>query len=91
MLLLSGAIDMTAPPETSQKPVFDTANVPVTWATLDGAGHLLAMHDAGPYRGMITAWFLYALKGDQKAGAMFNGPSCFYCTAPGWSLQRKGG
>ena len=91
MLLLSGGVDTMAPPETSQKPLFEAANMPVTWLTEKDAGHLAAMRDAGPYRAALTAWFLYQLTGDQKAGAMFKGDGCGYCTAPDWTVQRKGG
>ena len=91
MLLLSGGLDALAPPETSQKPLFNAANVPVIWLTELSAGHLAAMRDAGPYRAAMTAWFLYQLDGDQTAAAMFKGDRCGYCTAADWSVQRKGG
>ena len=91
MLLLSGGLDTIAPPERSQKPVFETAKTPVIWLTYKTAGHLAAMRDAGPYRAALTAWFLYQLDGDAKAGAMFMGEACGYCTDQDWIIQRKGG
>ncbi len=91
MLLLSGGLDTTAPPERSQKPVFEAAKTPVTWLTYKTAGHLAAMRDAGPYRAALTAWFLYQLDGDAKAGAMFTGEACGYCTDQDWTIQHKRG
>jgi pimeloyl-ACP methyl ester carboxylesterase len=91
MLLLSGGADVMAPPETSQKPLFEAAKVPVVWLTERDAGHLAAMRDGGPYSAAVTAWFLYRLDGDQKAAAMFQGERCGYCGAPDWTVQRKGG
>ena len=48
------------------------------------------MQGAAVYRGAVTAWFLYQLTGDQKAGAMFKGDKCGYCTAADWTAQRNG-
>jgi pimeloyl-ACP methyl ester carboxylesterase len=90
MLLLSGGADATASPERNQAPVFADANVPVVWATLNGAGHSVpANGDNGPYRLITTAWFLYQLKGDAKAAAMFKGDACGYCADPNWTIQKK--
>ncbi|OYX29461.1 MAG: hypothetical protein B7Y99_13160 [Caulobacterales bacterium 32-69-10] len=89
MLLLSAGLDNMAPPETSQKPVFEAAKTPVIWLTERGSGHLTAMRDGGPYRAALTAWFLYTLNGDAKAGAMFTGGACGYCANPNWTIQRK--
>jgi pimeloyl-ACP methyl ester carboxylesterase len=89
MLLLSAGLDNMAPPETSQKPVFDAATTPVTWLLERGSGHLTAMGDGGPYRAALTAWFLYTLQGDAKAGAMFTGDACGYCKGGNWAIQRK--
>lgn len=90
MLLLSGGADTLAPPERSQRPLFDAASTPVTWLTRRNAGHLAPMRDGGPYRGSLTAWFLYQLKGDATAAAMFRGSRCGYCTDTDWTVQRKG-
>jgi len=91
MLLLSGGADTLAPPDSSQRPVFEAANTPVVWLTERNAGHLAPMRDGGPYRAVLTAWFLYQLTGDQAAGAMFEGDRCGYCAAADWTMQRKGG
>ena len=89
MLLLSAALDDRAPPETGQRPMFEIAKTPVTWMTEGASGHMTAMRDGGPYRAALTAWFLYTLQDDAKAGAMFTGSACGYCAAPNWTIQRK--
>lgn len=90
ILLLSGGADTIAAPDRNQKPVFDGANTPITWATLGGASHLAPMRGGGPYVGIITAWFRYQLMDDTKAATLFTGPQCGYCTAAEWTIQRKG-
>jgi len=92
MLLLSGGADTIARPEPNQKPVFDEANVPVFWATLADASHLVPMQpDSGSFRPAIIAWFRYQLMDDRQAAALFTGPACGLCTASDWTVQRKGG
>src|SRR5262249_20376255 len=90
MLLLSGSADNVADPLRNQKPVFEKTNVPAVWATLFGAGHSApSTGDSGPYRPATTAWFLWRLAGDEKAGAMFKGAACGYCANPDWAIQKK--
>lgn len=90
MLLLSGSSDFIASPRSNQRPVFDRANVPVFWATLNGAGHSEPSGDFGRYRGITTAWFLYQLKGDNSVRGLFEGRNCDFCSAAGWEIRRKG-
>lgn len=91
MLLLSGSADQVADPERNQGPVFAGAKVAVVWATLNGAGHSTpSTRDSGPYRAATTAWFLWQLKGDAKAGELFEGSPCGYCTDPAWTVRRNG-
>jgi pimeloyl-ACP methyl ester carboxylesterase len=91
MLLLSGDADNITEPLSNHKFVFDDANVPVVWATLIGAGHNApAVQDSGPYRPATTAWFLWQLMGDERAGSLFKGSACGYCIDPGWVLQTRG-
>jgi hypothetical protein len=91
MLLLSGSADSITEPLSNHKFVFDDANVPVVWATLLGAGHNApAVQDSGPYRPATTAWFLWQLMGDEKAGALFTGAKCDYCVDPDWVVKRRG-
>lgn len=89
MLLLSGSSDTLAGPERNQQPVFDRVDVPVFWATRDGAGHFVPVGDFGDFRGMSTAWWLYQLKGDSDAGDLFTGP-CTACDLNGWDIETKG-
>jgi predicted dienelactone hydrolase len=89
MLLLSGSSDTIASPSINQAPVFSRANVPVFWATRNGASHFEPVGDFGDFRGITTAWFLYQLRGDATAGQLFTG-TCRMCSASGWSVQRKG-
>lgn len=91
VLLLSGGADTIAKPAENQQPVFDAANTPIVWATLEGASHLVPMRGGAVYPGIIAAWFRYQLMGDAKAAAMFTGPQCGYCTNSDWTIRRKGG
>jgi hypothetical protein len=91
MLLLSGGVDNIVDPIRNHKPVFETANIPVVWATLLAAGHNApVVQDSGPYRPATTAWFLWQLQGDEKASAMFKGAECGYCASEAWVVQKRG-
>lgn len=87
MLLLSGSADVIAGPGLNQAPVFRRVDVPVFWATLNGADHFEPVGDFGDYAGILTAWFLYHLKGDGEAGELFEGP-CTMCNVRGWDIER---
>ncbi|GGY70361.1 alpha/beta hydrolase family protein [Marinobacter zhanjiangensis] len=89
MLLLSGSSDNLAGPTLNQRPVFNRVDVPVFWATLDGAGHFEPTGDLGDFRGMSTAWWLYQLQGDEAAAELFTGP-CSACDISGWDIERNG-
>ncbi len=90
MLLLSGSADTLVSPRLNHAPLFQRANVPVFWATLAGASHFEPTRDGGGFRGITTAWFLYQLKGDATATLQFEGASCGFCNATGWTVERKG-
>lgn len=89
MLLLSGSSDTLAGPAQNQAPVFRRVDVPVFWATLEGAGHFVPTGNFGDYRGISTAWWEFRLKGDADAASVFTGP-CTACNISGWEIQRKG-
>lgn len=89
MLLLSGSSDGIASESLNQEPVFNNANVPVFWASRDGAGHFEPVGDFGDFRGISTAWFLANLRGDSEAAELFTG-ACTMCDADGWTIRRKG-
>lgn len=88
MFLLSGGLDVIAPLNINQRPVFDNANVPVVWGTLAGADHQLVFGNGSGYRGPLTAWFRFRLLGDTTAAQYFP-PACTLCVAPGWSVLLK--
>jgi pimeloyl-ACP methyl ester carboxylesterase len=91
MLLLSGGADNVTEPGIHHKPVFESATVPVVWATLLAAGHNTpVVQDSGPYRSAATAWFLWQLIGDEGAGSQFKGAACGYCVNPAWVLEMRG-
>ena len=91
MLLLSGGADNITSPLSNHKFVFDDANVPVVWATLLAASHNApVVQDSGPYRPATTAWFLWQLMGDERAGSLFKGVGCGYCVDPAWVVETRG-
>lgn len=89
MLLLSGSSDSLAGPRLNQRPVFNRVDVPVFWATRNGAGHFEPTGNFGDFRGMSTAWWEFQLKGDSDAAELFTG-ACTACNIRGWDIQRKG-
>ncbi|MCG8394504.1 MAG: alpha/beta hydrolase [Pseudomonadales bacterium] len=89
MLLLSGSRDTLAGPTLNQAPVYRRVDVPVFWATLNGASHFEPVGDFGEYKGMTTAWWLYQLNGDSDAASLFTG-GCSACDLSGWDVERKG-
>lgn len=89
MLLLSGSSDTLAGPDLNQQPVFNRVEVPVFWATREGAGHFVPTGDFGDYRGISTAWWLFQLQGDSDAAELFTGP-CTACDLSGWKIETKG-
>lgn len=88
MFLLSGGVDVIAPSNFNQRPVFDESNVPVVWGTLLGADHQMVFGNGGGYRGPLTAWFRFRLLGDTTAAQYFP-PACTLCVTPGWSVLLK--
>jgi len=90
MLLLSGSSDFIASRSVNQAPAFRRANVPVFWATRNGAGHGEPSGNFGDFRGLTTAWFLYLLKDDADATDLFEGANCGFCDVSGWVIERKG-
>jgi hypothetical protein len=90
MLLMSGSRDLIAGSTLNQYPVYSNANVPVFWATLNGAGHLEPNGDGGGFRGITTTFFRYHLMGDSNARSLFYGSSCGVCSHSSWDVRRKG-
>ena len=47
-------------------------------------------HPNGGWFGDISvAWLDWRLKGDNRAGAVFEGPACGLCTDPAWTVKKK--
>ncbi|RFA30597.1 alpha/beta hydrolase [Alkalilimnicola ehrlichii] len=89
MLLFSGSSDIIASPTKNQRPLYDSANVPVFWATLRGAGHFEPTGDAAGFRGPLTAWLRYYLMDDQMARHVFKGNNCGLCQETTWAVDRR--
>lgn len=77
------------------------ANAEVDWQALQGldvaavnanmdVGHGATYHlpNGGPFARGPLAWLEWQLKGDARAGAMFVGVDCGFCTDSEWSLRR---
>ncbi|WP_156753307.1 poly(ethylene terephthalate) hydrolase family protein [Actinokineospora pegani] len=89
ILFLSGERDSIVDPERLVLPLYErSAGVPAWYAELAGATHFTPVPDGGGYRGVITAWFLYNLTGDQRAAAEFTG-ACGLCADPAYSDVRR--
>jgi len=89
MLILSGSADTLVNPALNHRGLFNEMDT-AFWATLSGASHMEPIGDGGGFKGISTAWFMYQLKGDSAAAAMFEGDSCGYCGTSTWSVQKKG-
>jgi dienelactone hydrolase len=77
------------------------ANAEVDWQALQGldiaainanldVGHGATYHmpNGGPFARGPLAWLEWQLKADARAGAMFVGDDCGFCTDSEWSLRR---
>lgn len=89
MLLMAGSGDTIAAPRMNQDNVFRDANVPVFYATAQGASHFEAGFTGGAFQAPSTAWFKLHLMGDESARSMFYGNDCTLCTNSSWSIQKK--
>ena len=64
---------------------YAASHVPAVYGELAGATHFTPAGDGGGFRGAITAWFSYWLRGDAQARGVFFGPGCTLCADPAWS------
>jgi hypothetical protein len=87
LFMISGGADTVAVPSNNQQPIFDSAPVPIFWATHAGSSHLEVLGSGGAYAGPMTAWFRWKLMGDPNAAQWFEQPSCQLCSASGWMVQ----
>ena len=78
--------------ENSNDDVSRIEKVPVFYGVMKEAGHAATYaHVNGGKFGEVGAnWLLWRLKGDRKAGAMFEGTDCGLCKDPAWTVQKKG-
>jgi len=66
-------------------------NLPVFAANMDvGHGGTYSKPHGGEFAKVATAWFLWQLKGDKKAGDMFKGDPCGLSKDPAWKVEKKG-
>jgi hypothetical protein len=87
LFMISGGADTVAIPSANQQPIFNTAPVPLFWATHAGSSHLEVLGAGGAYAGPMTAWFRWKLMGDPSAQKWFEKPDCQLCSASGWMVQ----
>jgi hypothetical protein len=76
--------------DTSARPdailgAYNAGTGPTAFAELAGAGHLVAMGNAGAFRGPVTAWARWQLTGDTAARSQFLGADCALCNTRVWS------
>jgi len=78
--------------ENSNDDVKRLGKVPLFYGVMKDAGHAATYaHVNGGKFGEVGAnWLLWRLKGDQKAGAMFDGPDCGLCKDAAWTVEKKG-
>ncbi len=78
--------------ENSNDDVSRIDQVPLFYGVMKEAGHAAtyAHVNGGKFAEVGANWLLWRLKGDQKAGAMFEGPDCGLCKDAAWTVQKKG-
>ncbi len=77
--------------ENSNDDVSRINHVPLFYGVMNGAGHGATFRhvNGGKFAEVGANWLMWRLKGDAKAGAMFDGPNCGLCTDPAWTVQKK--
>jgi hypothetical protein len=66
-------------------------NLPVFYGALRGVGHTGTVIEpgGGEFANVASNWFLWQLKDDKSAAAMFVGQKCGLCTDPHWEVGSK--
>ncbi len=90
MFLLAGGADFIVPASSVESNVYDPSPVTTFYGVLDNGTHFDPLGDGNGYRGYVTAWFNFCLRGNPVAAAAFIGP-CTLCNNPDWTVQRKAG
>ena len=77
--------------ENSNDDVSRINQVPVFYGVMKEGGHAAtyAHVNGGKFAEVGANWLLWRLKGDKKAGAMFEGADCGLCTDSAWTVQKK--
>lgn len=65
--------------------------VPVFHAWEEGLGHIATYGapNGGAVGRIASNWFAWQLRGDQRAGRMFQGTDCTLCREPTWHVEKK--
>ena len=90
MFVVAGENDFIVPAGWVQNAVYVPATVPSILGILSGATHFDALGDADGFRGYVTAWFAFCLRGSPVAAPAFVG-GCSLCDNPDWEVRRKPG
>ena len=86
--ILGGPTDIAYPNGTDDFRRID--HVPVVLMNLPvGHGGTLPLHDGGEWARAGAAWLDWQLKNDPVAERAFTGENCTFCTAAGWTIDRK--
>jgi hypothetical protein len=77
--------------ENSNDDVSRINHVPLFYGVMNGAGHGATFRhvNGGKFAEVGANWLMWRLKGDSKAGAMFDGADCGLCRDPAWTVQKK--
>jgi hypothetical protein len=77
--------------ENSNDDVSRINQVALFYGVMKEGGHAAtyAHVNGGKFAEVGANWLMWRLKGDKKAGAMFEGSACGLCTDPAWTVQKK--
>jgi hypothetical protein len=69
----------------------EIGHLPAFYAALRGAGHLGTVIEpgGGEFANVASNWFLWQLRGDKTASAMFVGQQCGLCVNKNWDVASK--
>lgn len=86
-----GGTDMARPNAADDFARIDTVPVFLGVREIAGDAHAGTFREpnGGAFGVAGVAWLDWRLKGDQKAAAMFTGPTCGLCSDPQWQVQKK--
>ena len=86
--ITGGPVDIAHPNAESDFALIE--KVPVFFGAIDvGHGGTFRQPEGGRYGEVAVNWLDWQLKGDKKAGMMFEGPDCTLCKDPIWTVKKK--